>query len=191
MYMSARSYYLLVSALLFTACATTPPEAHWPAGMPEINHYQRYYAQDVDHHEVSNEQDYLKWVKRFYLGSPFYDRGWFDASEEYLESLPPEVDQAQIETDLYLIGKKVSAEWAKADPHRVINTRHVIIWGNAMKRAMGDGSQEVLISQLHQDVDALLAGIVKPKAINKSRYRNLGEDVLAEVPFGEGLGDDF
>ena len=82
---------------------------------------------------------------------------------------------------LYLMGQLVSAEWAKESGYRVINTRHLSIWGNALKRSTEEGNQIAIIDILLNDVNNLLEGDLTPSEIKKKRYQK--ED-YEEEPFG-------
>ena len=72
--------YVFVVAVMVTAisgCVTPPPKSDdWPKQLPEKSFYLEQYAADRDNQQVQSQEDYLKWVKRFYLGWPFYPKGW-------------------------------------------------------------------------------------------------------------------
>lgn len=160
----------LIIASLLSACAMHQKELMWPDTVPELNYFKDYYAQDKANQNVLSERAYLEWIKKFYLGSTLYSRGWNMMTNELVTSLSNSEDKEISFKKLRQLGKRIAAEWAKDSRHRVINTRHISIWGNALLESIGKKEQLALISKVEKDVDALLKQDIKPKSINAERY---------------------
>ena len=171
-------HYLLPLLVLISACTTINQHAPWPAQLPPQAFFVDYYQQDVDNQQVMSEQRYLRWVQRFYLGWELYPRGWLQTMKELIQSLPTLNEQDRARQLMTALGQAVAAEWAKNGRYRVINTRHLSLWGNALSRAIVDKQQIQTLEKITQDVDDLLAKRLSPKQIRKDRY-------YTEMPFGE------
>jgi hypothetical protein len=164
----------LSAIFLFTACSSTQRSDSittlWPTELPPKNYFLDYYQQDPTHQQVSTQENYLMWVKRFYFGWELYSRGWLQASEELAQTLTNENDRKQAKEKALLIGKLVGPEWAKDKNHRVINTRHLIIWGNALNESSLKQEQLMILEQILSDVNTLLERKMQPKDIASNRY---------------------
>ncbi|MBX2808742.1 MAG: hypothetical protein KTR20_08940 [Cellvibrionaceae bacterium] len=161
---------LLVVLLCISSCATLPTGDAWPDSIPPQAYFSAYYAQDPAHQQVSTEANYLKWIKRFYFGWELYGRGWLQATEELLDALDSPQAQASGRQLMADIGRLVSAEWAKDSRYRVINTRHISVWGNTLNDAIVKGEALLILERLLADVNALLNKDITPAAIRASRY---------------------
>lgn len=177
-------FLFVVSVLLISACSTTPKSEQWPPGMPSLAYLQEYYSRDTEHQEVLSEKAYLTWIYRFYNGSFLYSRGWFQATDELVESLQAPQEKVRGRELMEEIGFLIAPEWAKSDPYRTINTRHVALWGNIILEGMVTENQFPLLYQIRSDVQQLLAGDLTAKAIKKSRY-------MVEEAFADANDDDF
>ena len=172
-------YLFLVFVVLISACTTAPTSEQWPLGMPSRAYLQEYYNRDVNHKEVLSEKAYLNWAYRFYNGWELYSRGWFEATDELVESLQTPREKNHGREVMEEIGWLIGPEWAKSDPYRSITTRHVALWGNVILEGMVNDDQFPLLYQIRSDVKQLLAGDIAANAIKKSRY--MVEDAFADV----------
>lgn len=175
---------VLIVILLLTACVTAPKAEDWPQAMPSLAYFKNYYDRDDAHKETLSEKSYLTWIYRFYHGWELYSRGWLQATDELAASLETPQDQVRGRELMDEIGLLVSPEWAKSDPYRAINTRHVSVWGNAILQGMVDDEQFPTLYKILSDVEQLLAGNLDPKTIKKSRY-------IAEDSFADNEDNDF
>jgi len=114
--------------------------------------------------------NHLIWIKRFYFGWSLAPTGWLKMTERLVTSLAPDIDTQKIEGTLYTLGKEISAEWAQENGVRHINTAHISIWGNALKKSVKLNRQVEILEKIEYDVYALLAGKIHPKVINSERY---------------------
>lgn len=147
-----------------------PAESTWPESMPSLQYYKDYYAENKQHQEVLSERAYLGWIKKFYLGSMLYRRGWNMMTNELVSSLDNSDNKNLTRKKMKLLGKRISAEWAKDTRFSLIKTRHISIWGNALLESISKNQQLMLISKVEQDVDALLTRKITSDAIRADRY---------------------
>ena len=68
------------------------------------------------------------------------------------------------------IGRLVSPEWSKDNNYRVINTRHVSIWGNALNESIIKQEPFVVLDKVLADIKQLLSRTLTPEEIRYSRY---------------------
>ena len=120
---------LFVSVLMLQGCSTTPgiSGGGWPAGIPEQAYYQDSFRADVENQQWQTEQDYMRWVVRFYEGWALYPRGWKWLSEEVDGTLAEE-KKPHMSQIMASLGERISAEWSKDRRSRTVNTTHLMIW---------------------------------------------------------------
>ncbi len=174
----------IVSLLgMLVACSSTPRHTVWPVELPPKQYFVTYYQQDPDFQKITKLDTYLLWIRRFYFGWDFYRRGWLQATDELTATLNTHEEKVKGKRLMLAIGAKISAEWAKDRTLRVINTRHMIIWGNALNNSMVKKQQFSVLSLVKNDVESLLKREIKPKEIITSRYYN-------PEPFANNLTED-
>ena len=166
----------LISIFLLAGCATAPQQAAWPAGIPPHAFYVNEYYSDVENQGSQSLDDYLKWVKNFYQGTELYTNGWNQSSETAIESIDAPDERKLVAKKLKWVGQYISAEWAKSNSHRLINTRHVSIWGLSLDEAIARGEALWFIDAVMRDIDAILARRIEPKDITDYRYYTETED---------------
>lgn len=177
--------FLLLFLLFFlVSCTTAPSSEEWPADMPSLGYLQDYYQQDIDNQKTLSERAYLNWIYRFYYGWELYSRGWFQATDELVASLTSPEQKRQGRQLMEEIGLLIAPEWAKNDPYRVINTRHVALWGNVILKGMLEQNQLPLLYQIRADVKQLLNSEMTAIDIKKDRY-------ITDENFGNDDDDDF
>lgn len=170
--------YLIAVITIFTlvGCASVPKQAEWPSDIPAYAYYIEAYQNDLDNQNKQNLDNYLKWVVGFYRGTELYSDGWHKISGEALASIENPEDRASAQYKLDWIGKQVSAEWAKSNSVRVINTRHVSIWAFSLEESVAQNKLLTYIDEVVHDVDAILAGTIEPDDITDYRYFAESED---------------
>jgi len=170
--------YLAIVITIFTlvGCASVPKQAEWPSDIPAYSHYVEAYKTDLDNQNKQDFDTYLKWVVGFYRGTELYSDGWHKISSEALASTDNPKDRANVQYKLAWIGEKVSAEWAKSNSLRLINTRHVSIWAISLEESIVQGKLLTYIDEVVHDVDAILAGSIEPDDITDYRYFAESED---------------
>lgn len=141
----------------------------WPSHIPERAHFEAAYASDINNQSAQSEEEYLKWVKRFYLGWALYPNGWDWLTAKMLKQTSDE-KQAYVKKSMYTIGERIGTEWSKDGAHRKINSSHLMTWGNVLRLALKRGLQYDLIVKISSDTKALLAEEIKSSEINFDRY---------------------
>lgn len=186
--------------LMLGACASLPEEmtgkdSVWPEEIPSRDYFVQAFERDAANQQAQTRKDYLTWIVRFYRGWALYPRGWNWLTEEVVDSVSVD-ERAQVEGQMVSLGQRISAEWAKNRDLRSVNTNHLMIWGDALKIAVRDGSQLDLAEKISRDVDALLAREMSPDTIDLDRYLAGGAEVVIEEGddqevFDEPFSDPF
>lgn len=171
---------LLLSSLVFlSGCAvwkTDISRANWPEKAPPRADFEAEYAADKANQEVQTKEEYLLWVKRFYTGWRLYSDGWIDLVPEVLSEVEDSELRAELEAELYSMGRDIASEWAKNTEGRRVHTRHLSVWGNAMRDAMASGETKDMIEQISHDVDQLMDRKLTIGDITAARYHEVDED---------------
>ncbi len=167
----------------------------WPEEIPTRDFFVEAFERDAANQQAQTRKDYLTWIVRFYRGWALYPRGWNWLTEEVVDSVDSE-QKGEVEAHMVSLGERISAEWAKDRDVRSVNTNHLMIWGDALKIAVRDGSQLDLAEKISRDVDALLAREMSPETIDLDRYLAGGSEVAAEEgdeldAFEEPFSDPF
>jgi hypothetical protein len=165
---------------MISACATAPNHQHWPKDIPPKKLFTDHYQQDIPHQNVLSEQEYLTWVHRFYYGWELYKRGWMLATQELEDSLENPQEKQKARNTMRQIGELIAPEWAKNKRHRIINTRHLNIWGNTINESIVQKEQLKILSKILTDVKALRQKQIMPDSILTNRY-------YPEKPFASNL----
>jgi hypothetical protein len=161
--------FLIILAL--PACTVfQSKEAVWPDDLPPRAYFLNVYQQDAANSHLQNLDQYMLWVIRFYQGSDLYPNGWNSITQTLLEKIrEPETIQ-QVKDKMDRVGLLISGEWAKNNQTRLINTRHVSIWGNALFKSLEQGETLELIERVSSDVDDLLTQRIPSEAITEGRF---------------------
>lgn len=160
----------------------------WGDDLPDRQIFVNEWQKDAQQQALASQEDYLTWVKRFYRGWVIVPRGWFWMSEEVLSQSPPDV-AAEVSPKLAMLGIKISAEWAKEDQVRVINTRHIMVWRDALKIAVRERSLIPLSDYVVADVESLLARRISPKDIDLVRYFPSEFDDMDDTEFEDEFAE--
>lgn len=185
-----RTFSLLAMIALLSSCAISPTidSDAWPQEIPERDYYVDAYNADLENQQWQEQNDYLRWVVRFYRGWALYPRGWQWLTAQVCETVEGG-EKDQLMQTMASLGERISSEWAKDRRGRTVNTTHLMIWGDALKLAVKEQGQLELANQISTDVDDLLANRIKPDVIALSRYFN-DDDEQSDIAHEEGL-DDF
>lgn len=163
-------YPSILLCLFLSACATLPEDHQWPEGIPPKSYFTEYYSRDKAHQEVLSQSEYLTWVHRYYFGWQLYRRGWLQATDELLATLHDPEQKGYAHQKMIKLGTLIAPEWAKNHEYRVITTRHMLIWGNALNESVVRKEQMLTLDKIAEDVNDLLTGKIKPKHIHSNRY---------------------
>jgi hypothetical protein len=168
----------VLCAALLAGCALLSgrEDPAWPAGLPERALFENVYRADPLNARLQTEDEYLGWVRRFYLGSDLYPYGFRDLESLVLGETPAR-DADRVGLKLRRLGRSIAADWAKHRDADHITTAILALWAGALQTAAPMGRSEALLDQIEADVRALLAGQLDPAAIASGRYG--GEPDLA------------
>jgi len=175
----AKALIVFCVVALFVGCSTTQQaRLDWPEQLPQRAHYVALYEADQGNQEVQTQEEYLKWVKRFYRGWALSPYSWNWLVQNALEKAEPG-HREELGALLASIGWRVSGEWAKDDKHRSINSRNLMTWGDALKLALRRGEYIDLVQRISNDVDSMLAYELHADAISFDRYFPPDNNVIA------------
>lgn len=188
--METRALLFILISILLSACSTvsTKDPSRWPAEMAERDYYIDVFNADSENQQWQNQDDYLRWVVRFYRGWALYPRGWKWLTKEVSETVEGE-QKVQLAQAMASLGERISSEWSKDGRGRTVNTTHLMIWGDALKLAVKEGRQIELASQISVDVDDLIASRISPEVIDLDRYFGPDEE-HSDIAHEEGA-DQF
>lgn len=165
---------LLILAL-FACSALSLRAESWKVEVPDREYFEYVYATDAVNKQYQSKDEYMDWIHRFYHGYQSIN-GWNNISSEVLDSAEAERFSA-IAKKMNYLGRVISAEWAKDDPARLIDSRAVSAWSDAAYEAAERNELEHFIDRLLVDVELLFAGSLQAESINKARYyASLAED---------------
>jgi hypothetical protein len=136
----------------------------WPQDVPPRAHYERIWDSDPGLRRVQTCEQYLAGVLRFYSGSVGMP-GWNRRRAEILDRLGP-----SRAADLDLLGRLLSAEWAKPEPMRRISSRTLALWGNVLREARGADRASAALERIGDDVRSVVDGELSPSAVTPERY---------------------
>lgn len=165
---SLKALIILIIAASLSACATRPPVADWPDGIPPRSWFAEQWHLDAANQQVQSETEYLLWVARFYEGFNVAP-GWL----HMLQQVHARIDDAakeEINAELFDLGGRIGSEWAKDNNVRKVSTRIVAVWRDALMEALSMKDLENYLERLRIDVDSLLSGALDPEQIRFERY---------------------
>lgn len=168
----------LALAVLVSGCAgLLRPAEEWPSNIPaeiasEIPpraYFVEAYHRDQSNEQLQSQEEYLKWVLRFYRGWGAAPLGWLGFEQEYLLDASPQ-SYASMKAELQSLGKLVSSEWSKHERVRRIDSRMLLIWSEVLQEAKRQTKEEKSLDFIAQDVVALVSGELSQQAIKRQRY---------------------
>ncbi|MDT8429611.1 MAG: hypothetical protein RQ757_12710 [Pseudomonadales bacterium] len=143
----------------------------WPADIPERALFNAAYEQDIENQQVQSRDEYLTWVLRFYAGWGPMAMGWNDMTLAVMDGLEGELYQ-EAESKRDFLGLLISAEWAKDNNVRKINTAMLSLWG-AVMISVPDATQRIAaLDLLIADAQDLLDGELFADQVNDQRYQD-------------------
>lgn len=162
---------VIVLAALASGCVgLRDPLGDWPSALPPANYFVSAYEQDSRLDDYQPLDDYLYWVRRFYEGTALYPRGWSDISADILAETEDAERIRERERRLTMLGRDIAAEWAKHNDVRLVDNRHLAVWGEAAGRSIGEDNVDETLAKIAEDLDQLLAQDLAPEAITADRY---------------------
>ena len=176
--MQIRRLFLVIILAALQACsANQATETAWPDELPPHEYFLNLYQQDSTNNNIQNLDQYMTWVIRFYQGSELYPNGWNSVTQTLLLGIKDLESANGVEDKMARLGLLISGEWAKNNSTRLINTRHISIWGNALLKSLEHGETLELIDRVTADVEDLLASRISSDVITENRFY-AEEDIL-------------
>lgn len=158
----------LLALLALSACALTGSGEDWPPGALPRDYFVDAYEADPINQASQELDNYLLWVGRFYQGMEPVP-GWLAMTRQVLQRLE-ESPRRDVGNRLHELGGKIGAEWAKDNETRLISSRLVNVWRDALIEALNQDDLDNFLSRLEDDVDALLARELAGEEIYFERY---------------------
>ncbi|MEM1402696.1 MAG: hypothetical protein AAGG55_05145 [Pseudomonadota bacterium] len=158
--------------LLLSGCVNVRDDLaqNWPDDIPPHSFFVEAYQADPENHEFQTQEKYLYWVRAFYEGTTLYPRGWYDLTDGILAQTEDSERAAQLQEELYLLGRNIATEWSKSNRVNLIKSGNLAVWGVAAERAGKEGNVDETLAKITTDVEKLLAEELNPGAITASRY---------------------
>lgn len=160
---------IFLSVLIVSACAQLGFKREWGQTMPERELFIAAYQLDKANQKHQSLDNYLFWIRQYFNGSPLQPEGWSDISQKIVRRADPSHAQ-QLAAELEALGVRISAEWAKSDRVRKIDTGNISAWGIALRTSLDRDDVANLIQLVNADIDALLAGKLVSNDIDDERY---------------------
>ncbi len=170
----------LFTSLFLTACFSLQVE-DWPDDIPPSRHFVRAWQADAVNQQVQPMEEYLYWVRSFYIGTVVYPRGWLDIKSELLH-LTNRDDQSALAREIDTLGITIGAEWAKLNEGRLIDNRMLALWGSVLQLSLAENKELQAVDVIASDVEQLLAGEIGKEDVVEPRY---------SAALGYELFDDF
>lgn len=165
-----KSVFSFFCVVLLSACGgLRSPEVAWPENLPPQQYFRMVYAADEANHALQSEADYLRWVVRFYEGSMAMPTGWNDITRS-LQSGLDKAGQEALEEKRRRLGLLISAEWAKDNRVRMVDTGMLSLWGDVMQALPEPQQRLAALDAIIDDVQELRAEELEPAAIDAARY---------------------
>ncbi|MAM71688.1 MAG: hypothetical protein CMP91_11155 [Gammaproteobacteria bacterium] len=156
-----------------SACSIFVPGGPWPSDLPPRQYFVDYYQASPDNHEYQEQDEYLNWVRVFYQGNAL-SPGWHLLTEELLfESEAARHEEYSLK--MANLGRQISAEWAKGNEVRLIDTRCASIWRDALIEAIERDDLDNYIARFENDVNAILGRELDKEEISRERYYEVEE----------------
>jgi len=155
--------------LVLSACSLVTGPGPWPADIPPRQHFAQVYAADAPNKEWQTQEQYLDWVVRFYEGSEFMALGWNAIAESVLVDLDS-AQRSYLARQLDALGAAISAEWAKDNRVRQIDTAMLSLWGAVMQADFAPDYRVAAVTMIRKDVSDILSASLAPETVDEQRY---------------------
>jgi hypothetical protein len=170
-FINLRTTTIVLLTFLLSACASNLSKEDWPSDMPPRQIFVDAYKTQYAAGKITNSLDnHLMWITRFYQGSILYPIGWNEMSNSLLGSIDTPERRDAMRARLRQLGITICIEWAQSNENRKIDSSAVAAWGSSLRTAAEQEEQEFFISQVEDDVAALLSGDLDTEKITRERY---------------------
>ncbi|MBX2849647.1 MAG: hypothetical protein KTR16_15095 [Acidiferrobacterales bacterium] len=164
-----RSIILLCLALI-QSCASLSTDEYWSDDLPTQDLFIESCQKHGGCRTAAQTTEHLDWIKRFYFGSILYPTGWNDVTQRLIGSLKTPTIKLNTKQRLDELGFKIVKEWARDNKLRLIDSRLLAIWGNALSKSAEKNEQLEFIISIESDVEQLLTRTLKSQEISAERY---------------------
>lgn len=158
--------------ILLSSCMSNAILEQWPQQIPQRSYFTQQYSEDSANKARQSEVEYLTWVARFYEGWEMMPIGWQDISDSVLVDLEPVQYQA-IDGHLESLGAQISAEWAKDNEVRQIDSRLLSLWAGVMQAEYSAEYRIAAVEIIARDVGEILNGRLAKEQVTEDRYGHL------------------
>lgn len=166
--MRKNRFIVLLSLCLLQACSLLSTDLDWPENAYPREYFEAAFQADAAAQQYQTLDEYLLWITRFYYGNSLTP-GWLGLSEQLLERLE-EPQRSEVSERLYQLGGRIGSEWAKDNEVRLLNTRNAAVWRDALRESADRGDINEYITQVENDVTAIMAGSLSHEDIYFERY---------------------
>lgn len=128
-----------------SACAATDAALY----QPREEDFRPSYDRDKANAERQSWKEYWDWIESFYRGNAF-DAGWTKRSQALFENLGTEEARGEIRAGPNTLGRTISAEWAKDNGVRKIDTNELRSFAKRLQDAKkkDDGTGQTLQAEI-------------------------------------------
>ena len=161
---------LLLGALV--GCQSLKDSDDWSSDLTERDYFLDAYQADTENQQEQTQQQYLSWIIRFYQGSDLMSTGWNELTPAVLMGMSGDT-LINAEEESRELGLAISAEWAKDNSVRKINTAMLSLWGTVMLSVEEPPARLVALRQIASDVGAVMRGELSAEEISDERYMTL------------------
>ena len=166
--MNKKSLFLIMILSSLSACSLTSSDLEWPEPAYPSEYFEAAFRADPEVVRYQTKDEYLLWVIRFYNGFNLAP-GWLSLTRQVLEGLE-EPYRSEVSERIYLIGGIISSEWAKDNEVRLLDTRNVSVWGDALVEALDRDDLDDYMDRVEDDVAGIMAGELTREDIFFERY---------------------
>lgn len=164
--------FLLILLVCLTGCAGSRVLEQWPEEIPQQSYFRQIYEADASNRVRQSEQEYLTWVARFYQGWELMPFGWEHITGSVLVDLSAR-EKRGLERRMHRLGARISAEWAKDNEVRVIDSGMLSLWAEVMQAEYSPEYRLAAVDLIAKDVSQLLNGALPPDYVDEYRYSDL------------------
>ena len=138
---------------------------------PDEKHFRPRYDEDEEDRKRQSWDTYWKWVEAFYEGNLLI-RGWTVECRNIADRIHNLDQRDQAIARLNVLGRLISAEWAKDNAIRLIDTNDIRQWGQWLRES-STGDEIHVISDIEPIVEALnrIESLVIEKIKKRASYQ--------------------
>jgi len=161
---------IILTCVLTQSCTSLTLNDSWPNNLPAKERFIESCKNKQGCSTYSQTAEHLNWIKRFYFGSLLYSTGWHEMTDRVIATVDEHHLKAPTKQRLDDLGFTIANEWARDNDVRLIDSRMLVIWGNALSTSADKKEQVTFISQVEEDVRQVLNGSLKSQEITDERY---------------------